>query len=68
MGRYYFILIVVALILMAFAAIGLVMNAKKHPSLGTAASASHSRSWWLTARHPRLASKKPFRRAGRSSP
>jgi hypothetical protein len=45
MGRYYFILIVVALILMAFAAIGMVMNARKHPSLGTAASTSHSRSW-----------------------
>jgi len=68
MGRYYFMIIIAALILMAFAAIGLAMNARKHPSLGTAASASYRssmarsarRSWWLTTRHPRAASKRPF--------
>jgi hypothetical protein len=64
MGRYHFILIIAASILTAFAAIGLAMNARKHPSLGTVAASyrssmarSASRSWWLTHRHPRAASK-----------
>jgi hypothetical protein len=66
MGRYHFILIVAASILTAFAAIGLAMNARK-PSLGAVAASYRSsmarsigRSWWLTHRHPRAASKMPF--------
>jgi hypothetical protein len=60
MGRHHFAIIIAAIILTAFAAVGMAMSARKIHSIRTAASASHSRSWWLTARHPRLASKKPF--------
>ena len=41
MGRYYLMMIIAALILTAFAAIGMAMNVSKHPSPGTAASASY---------------------------
>jgi hypothetical protein len=75
MGRYYFVIIITALILMAFAAIGLAMNARKHPSLGTVAASYRSsmarsagRSWWLTHRHPRAASKRPFYARGPINP
>ena len=75
MGRYYFILIIAASILMAFAAIGLAMNARKHPSLGTVAASYRSsmarsagRSWWLTHRHPQAASKRPSYARGPINP
>jgi hypothetical protein len=76
MGRYYLMMIIAALILTAFAAIGMAMNVSKHPSLGTAASASYrssmarsaGRSWWLTHRHPRAASKRPFYARGPIKP
>ena len=67
MGRYHSILIIAASILTAFAAIGLAMSARKHPSLGTVAASYRSsmtrsagRSWWLTHRHPRAAAKRSF--------
>ncbi len=68
MGRHHFVIIIAAIILTAFAAVGLAMNARKIHALRTTASASFrssmarsgGRSWWLTTRHPRAASKKPF--------
>jgi hypothetical protein len=75
MGRYHFVIIITALILMAFASICLAMNARKHPSLGALAASYRSsmarsagRSWWLTHRHPRAASKRHFYARGPIKP